>query len=385
MHELGVQPSSTLSRAPQPWPTVARALLVVGLLYAFLVGVSLLESGIAALGEGFQAGLIESVDNPLAGLFAGVLATVLVQSSSVTTATLVGLVGAGTLGLEAAVPMIMGANIGTTVTNTLASLGHVRNPLEFRRAFAGATVHDMFNVMAVAILLPLELATGFLSSSASAVAEVVRGWGLGGTETSSPIKEAVKFPAGLVNDALAAVLSGPALGIAVVVLALGIIFVALSQITSTMRVLIAARVEASLNRVVGHGAGLMGMVVGAVVTVLVQSSSITTSILVPLMGAGILRLSNAFPITLGANVGTTVTALLASLAVESPAGLVLALTHTLFNVVGIIVIYPFPPIRAIPLRAAEALAGLAVRRRSTVVAYIVTAFVLIPLAGIALL
>ena len=105
VNELGVQLSPSLSRVPQRRRTLARALLVVGLLYAFLVGVSLLEAGIAALGEGFQAGLIESVDNPLAGLFVGVLVTVLVQSSSVTTATLVGLVGAGTLGLEAAVPM----------------------------------------------------------------------------------------------------------------------------------------------------------------------------------------------------------------------------------------------------------------------------------------
>jgi hypothetical protein len=82
-------------------------------------------------------------------LSAGILATVLVQSSSVSTATIVGLVGAGTLGLPEAVPMIMGANIGTTVTNTLAALGNIRRSEEFRRGFAGATMHDMFNVLAV--------------------------------------------------------------------------------------------------------------------------------------------------------------------------------------------------------------------------------------------
>lgn len=364
---------------------LARAVFVLALLYAFLVGVSLLESGIAALGDGFREGLIKSVTNPLAGMFAGVLATVAVQSSSVTTATLVGLVGAGTLNLEVAVPMVMGANLGTTVTNTLASLGHMRNPVEFRRAFAGATVHDMFNIMAVAIMLPLELATGFLQHAAEAIAGVMRGWGWGGTATSSPIKQAVKFPVGVIDEWLSTVLSGPVLGIALLVAALGIIFVALTQITSNMRQLVADRVEASLNRLIGRGGGMMGMAVGALVTVAVQSSSITTSILVPLMAAGILRLSAAFPITLGANVGTTITALLASLAVDSPAGLVLALVHTLFNVTAIAIIYPVPQLRAVPLRSAQWVADLAVRHRTTVVGYIVAGFVIIPLVGVALL
>jgi hypothetical protein len=59
--------------------------------------------------------------------------------------------------------MIIGANIGTTVTNTLASLGSIRRAEEFRRAFEAATVHDFFNLLAVAVLFPLQLATGFLS------------------------------------------------------------------------------------------------------------------------------------------------------------------------------------------------------------------------------
>lgn len=151
-----------LSRSRPDWtlPPLLRGVLVLFFLYLFLVGIALLESGIAALGEGFQAGLLESVSNPISGLCAGILATVLVQSSSVSTATVVGMVGAGTLPLALAVPMIMGANIGTTVTSTLAALGSIRRSEEFRRAFAAATVHDFFNLLAVSILLPLELATG---------------------------------------------------------------------------------------------------------------------------------------------------------------------------------------------------------------------------------
>ena len=107
-------------------PSWARSILVVGLLYAFLVGVKLLEGGIKGFGKDFEDALFESVTNPIAGLLVGILGTVLVQSSSVTTATIVGLVASGVVNVEAAVPMIMGANIGTTVTNTIVSLAHMR-------------------------------------------------------------------------------------------------------------------------------------------------------------------------------------------------------------------------------------------------------------------
>lgn len=365
---------------------VAQFLLVLGLLYLFLVGVGVLEEGIAALGSGFEEGLLESVDHPLAGVFAGTLATVLVQSSSVTTSTIVGLVGAGTLGVGAAVPMIMGANIGTTVTNTVASLGSVRRTEEFRRAFAGATVHDLFNVLAVVTLLPLELATGFLSSSADELAQLLGSTGIEGTQTSSPIKQAVEAPAGWVESAAsAAVGGGTGLGLLLLALGIGLIFLALTYITRNMRQLIAGRLERTMNRFIASGGGAVGMAVGLVVTVLVQSSSITTSIMVPMMGAGVLTLINAYPITLGANLGTTVTALVASLAVDLPAGLVVALTHTLFNVTGILLFYPVPALRRIPPRLADRLADQAVRSPTSVIGYVIGLFVVVPALGIAVL
>ncbi len=358
----------------------------MGLLYLFLVGVALLEKGISGLGEGFQAGLLESVSNPVAGLFAGILATVLVQSSSVSTATIVGLVGAGTLSIEAAVPMIMGANIGTTVTNTLASLGHVRHNEEFRRAFAGATMHDFFNLLAVALFLPLELATGVLSRSAQAIANVMTDAGIQGGKTGSPIKDAVKAPAGLIEDLVSADWLAPTVaGVLLLAIGLAFIFLALMFVTRNMRELVAERVEAAMNRLIGGGGGAVGILIGMLVTMAVQSSSITTSILVPIVAAGVLTLRNAYPITLGANVGTTLTALIASLAVDLQAGLVVALTHTLFNIGGIIVFYPVPAIRDLPIRMAERLADLAVRNRSAVIGYVGGAFLAVPIIGIAVL
>lgn len=359
-----------------------RLAVVLGLLYAFLVGVKGLESGIQAFGEDFADRVFANVTNPVAGLFAGILATVLVQSSSVTSATIVGLVGAGALPLATAVPMIMGTNLGTTITNTLVSLGHVRQGAEFRRAFAGATVHDYFNLLTVAIALPLELTTGFLRRGADYLTDLLgRGENLSGVTVESPIKAAVSWPIRQLEGVLEG-LSAPLVGSILLGVGVALIFFALTFITRTMRVLVAGGIERSLNRMLDKGAGLGAMGLGVVVTILVQSSSITTSILIPMLAAGILTLNNAYPVTLGANVGTTITALLASLAAASPDALTIALVHTLFNLFGILLFYPVPATRRLPILLAEITADFAQRRHSLVLVYVAVGFIGIPLLGI---
>ncbi len=369
---------------PRTLSTPARGLLVLALLYLFLTGVNLLGGGFKTLGSDLVDGLFQGVSNPLAGLFVGLLATVLVQSSSVSTSVIVGLVASGVVSTSDAVPMIMGANVGTTVTNTLASLGHVRRDAEFRRAFAAATVHDFFNIMAVVVFLPLELATGYLSSSAAWITERVVG--SGGSDFKSPLKAAVKMPANWVKDLLASLgAHGDLKGGLMIAVGLTFIFVALAFITRNMRLLVADRVEAAINKALGAGSGVVAMALGLIITVAVQSSSITTSVMVPLAASGVLTLGNIYPVTLGANVGTTVTALLAALATGSPAAVTVAVVHTLFNISGIVVFYPLPALRRIPLRLAESLAALATERRAVAVAYTLIMFVVIPLTGVLVL
>ena len=374
-----------VSATPDPQAAL-RGVLVIGMLYTFLVGVSLLEVGIAGLGAGFQEGLVREIANPISGLFAGIVLTVLVQSSSVSTATIVGLVGAGTLDVTLAVPMIMGANIGTTVTNTLASLGSARRKEEFRRALTAATMHDFFNVIAVAILLPLELLTGVLSRSALWLTGIVRGTEVAIEQRPSRLRAAVRVPVNLVRDLASGSGLPPRVG-AVLILAvgLGLIFLALVLITRNMRQLVRGSVERAMNNFVGRGGGTFGILVGVLVTVAVQSSTITTSILVPLVAAGLLTARSAYPITLGANVGTTVTALIASLAVTQPAGLTIALVHTLFNVTALAIIFPLRAVRDVPVRLAEAFAGVAVRHPTLVGAYLLGLFLIVPLIGIFLI
>ena len=357
-----------------------RFVAVLGLLVVFLVGVKLLGSSFKMVGKDAADALFAGLSNPFAGLAVGILATVLVQSSSVTTSVVVGLVGSGEISVAHAVPVIMGANIGTSVTNTLVSLGHITRSAEFRRAFAGATMHDFFNVMVVIVLLPLELMTGFLQKSAEWLTSLVGGGP--GVAYKSPIKAFIGSGANWFIDLCTAMgLEGwPA---AAVVLFLGLAFImgALYFMTKTMRALLAGRMEQALNRALG-GRGFLAMGVGILMTVAVQSSSVTTSLLVPLIGAGVLSLEVAFPITLGANLGTTITAILAAMAADKSTGLTIALVHLLFNCTGILLVYPISAIRRIPLRLAEGLGSLAVRNRFWVVAYILTVFFVIPLLGI---
>jgi sodium-dependent phosphate cotransporter len=370
--------------AESEMPTPARAVIVISLIYVFLVGVSSLEAGIKVMGADTQERLFSAVTNPVAGLCIGILGTVLVQSSSASTSVIVGLVASGALEVRYAVPMVMGANIGTTVTNTLVSLGHVRNSNEFRRALAAATVHDFFNLLAVAILLPVEITTNLITKIAEWISE--RLVGSSGTEWKSPIKKWVKEPVGWIQDALSWLgVEGNVLGSLMVVVGLIIILAALALITKNMRKLVADRVERSLNSILGKAGGSVAMLLGVVITIAVQSSSITTSILIPLSAAGVISLRNAYPVTLGSNVGTTITALLAALASASPEALTVGLAHTTFNVLGILLLYVIPLFRDVPIRAAEKLADIAVERRMVAVAYVVVMFIVLPLIGVAVL
>jgi sodium-dependent phosphate cotransporter len=367
-------------RAWHEHPAV-RVVLVVALLFFFLVGVNGLGSGFKLLSSDLLESFFGATENPFMGLMVGILATTLVQSSSVTTALIVGLVAApeNPLPVANAIPMVMGANIGTTVTNTIASLAHMGWKEEFRRAFAVATCHDFFNYIAVAVLLPLELLTGYLSKSATLLAGALGD--MGGAEYDSPIKGAIKAGGAPIQSAVEAVAPTQQwAAVGLILVSAVLIFVTLVSIVSVMRSAMHSRVESLVTRAFENSA-IVGMVAGAVATVMVQSSSITTSLLVPLAGAGVLTLGQAFPITLGANVGTTVTALLAALAAtdeNAGAGLTVALAHLIFNLTGILLVYPVERIRRLPLMAARKLASVAVRSRTLAILYVVTLFYIIP-------
>ncbi|MGD2154007.1 MAG: Na/Pi symporter, partial [Gemmatimonadales bacterium] len=261
----------------------------------------------------------------------------------------------------------------------IVSMAHMGRKQEFYHAFSVATCHDFFNYMAVLALLPLEMATGYLQRMATSISSILTG--LGGMEYDSPIKGALKAALVPVKGAISAVVDSERLQAVILILvSAALIYFALTLLVRVMRSAMRSRVEVIISHGL-HRAPVIGMLVGIVTTTMVQSSSITTSLLVPLAGAGILTLPQAFPVTIGANIGTTVTALLAALAVTGPNarwGITIALVHLLFNLSATLLIYPAQRIRNIPLTAARRLAAVAVRSRRWAIIYVIFLFYGIP-------
>jgi sodium-dependent phosphate cotransporter len=349
----------------------AQLLTLAGLLYGFLVGLDMMGLAFKLFGSGFGEFLIAQTANPFVGLFVGILATSLVQSSSTTTSITVGLVAAGALTIEGAIPIIMGANIGTSVTNTLVSLSHVNRREEFERAFAGATIHDFFNWLAVLILLPLELTTGFLARLSTAATDGLAE--IGGLQLANPLQAVVRPVAELISSSLLRSSS-----VMTLVLGLGLLMLSLRLLVNFLKTAMSERAEHVLHTTLFRSAPA-AIVAGALMTVMVQSSSITTSVVVPLVGAGIVTLEQLFPFTIGANIGTTITALLAAFSTGVPAAVTVAFAHLFFNVTAGAIIYLPPPLRAVPLALARGLGRLGARNRWLAVGYIVLVFFGIPL------
>jgi len=350
--------------------TVFKILGVILALYLFLVGIKGLSNGIKLLGGDFANQIMTTTSNPFIALLVGILATTLFQSSSTTTSLIVGMVSTGALTLSGAIPMIMGANIGTTVTNTIVSMGHIRRGNEFKRAFSAATHHDIFNVLSVIILLPLELAFGLIEKAATGLGTLL--FGTISTEEvfKSPIKAAIKWGSKQVQE-----LSFDNTTL-YIILSVLLTFAMLFFIVKLLRSLVLHNIQQYFDDYIFKSAA-RAMAFGILLTIMVQSSSITTSTIVPLAGAGVVRLHQLYPFTIGANVGTTVTALLASLTLNVTA-MVAGFAHLFFNIFGIIIIFLNPLLKNIPLDLADWLSEKAVHNRFLPLLYLIVFFFILP-------
>ena len=379
--------ASDVPRGLRRLPNWVLTLLAIATLYMLIVAIGVIGDGFKGLGKDAAEGLFDFATNPFIALFVGVLATAIIQSSSTTTTLVVTAVGAGALPIEVAVPMIMGANIGTSVTNTLASFGHAGHKDEFRRAFAASTVHDFFNLFAVIILLPLEILFHPIQRSAEWVSEQLFGTVLpdpGQADLVGTLTDPVVDVLGMSGLMGALPGSDVVAGTLTILLGVAMIFFAVSWLGKILQLIMVGKAKAILEKSVG-GHPLTAMGAGMLVTIAVQSSSVTTSVMVPFAGSGALTTRQIYPLTLGANVGTTVTALIAAMAVTGDGAklaLTIALVHTLFNVFGILIIYGLPFLRSLPLIGAETLAKVAAERKIYAVAWVLTVFIIIPALAI---
>lgn len=340
--------------------------VVAGLIYLFLLSINLMGEAFKLMGKDFASALIKGTTNPFVGLFIGILTTSIVQSSSCTTSILVGLVASGSMTIRNAIPIVMGANIGTTITNTVVSIAHITRKQEYRKAIGAATVHDFFNLVAVGTLFPLEIRFHLIERAAKFISpRMVYGEAI---YFKSPLKAATQPVVRFISS----ILHHPVI---LLIFAIAILFLSLWLFSNLLRHYVSTRTEAHLEeKVFNHP--LKSFAIGLLLTAIVQSSSCTTSMLVPLVAAGILTVEHIFPYVLGANLGTTATALLASLATGVPASLTVAISHLLFNLLGICIIYP---LRWIPIGLAKGLGNISYKGRYLAIMYAVIIFYGLPL------
>ena len=358
--------------------SITQWVAIATLVYLLISSVGMIGAGFKGATKGQASELFQFATNPFMGLIIGILATAMIQSSSTVTSIIVGLV-AGGLPVEMAVPMIMGANIGTTITNTIVSLGHVRKKKEFRRAFASATVHDFFNVMAVAIFLPIEILFHPLEKIGGYFAGLLVGGENVSVKGFNFIKPATKPVIDFFADT-SAIISENAQYIILIIFGIAIIFLAITLIGKLLKKLMVGRAKAIMHNAIGKGP-VAGIFSGAVITVLVQSSSTTTSLMVPLAGTGVFRLKQIYPFTLGANIGTTITALLAATAISGDSAvfaLQIALVHLIYNSSAVLLIYGVKNLRKIPIRGALWIARVATERKTLALLYILGVFFGLP-------
>ena len=420
-------------------PVFVRVLALLTCLYFFVCSLSFLSDSFRILG-GKNIGALfsnsELLQNPVVGLMIGVLVTVLVQSSSTSTSIIVGLVSAGAP-VRTAIPMIMGANIGTSVTNIIVALTQAGDREQFRKAFSCANVHDMFNWLTAFTLLIVECLTGYLETVTGHLVDNV------GTHTSSSdggdtVKKSPDFLKALTKPVTGtlvkldkSVLKGwaqndPAyhnattilqtdcgdsachyllaylgtqgynigetyIGLLLLAISLAMLCGCLIGMVKTLNSLLGAKVKSVIENIInadipvrglGWLTGYLAMVLGAVLTILVQSSSVFTSTLTPLAGAGLISLERAYPLTLGSNLGTTTTSILASFAAGGDnmrAALQISLVHLTFNLTGILLFYPVPAMRW-PIFIARVLGDTTAQYRWFALLYLATMFFLLPLA-----
>jgi solute carrier family 34 (sodium-dependent phosphate cotransporter) len=374
-----VAASSLNEGKKRPWLSWLK---VVALVYLLLVAVNMIGDGFQmAAGTGAES-LFELASNPLIALIIGVLATSVIQSSSTVTSIIVGLV-AGGMPIGIAIPMVMGANMGTSLTSTLVSLGHVRDDDEFGRAFSAATVHDSFNFLAVLVLLPIELLFHPLENASL--------WLVGLMPMNASVEMgSLNFIGALVSPltdlatSAVSVLPSVAGGLVLLITGIGVILFVVTAIGRALKRLMVGKALQVMEAAVGRGP-VTGIGAGATITVMVQSSTTTTSLIVPMAGAGVFNLKQIYPFTLGANIGTTITALLAATSITGPTAALamqIAVIHLLFNVAAILIIFGLPMLRNIPVVMAETLATLARRNRLYVASYIGGAFFIVPLVAL---
>nr|XP_006825498.1 PREDICTED: sodium-dependent phosphate transport protein 2B-like [Saccoglossus kowalevskii] len=370
---------------------ILKPILIFSFLYFFIVALALMGDAFTLIG-GSAAGRLSRqyiIGHPITGLMIGMLVTVLLQSSSATTSIIVSMVAADLIQVQEAIPMVMGANIGTSVTNTIVAGGQAGDRDTFRLSFAGATVHDCFNWLAVLVLLPLEMATGYLYHLTSAI---IDNSNLDSFGSDDRIKITDPIVDNHTGDFLFAHcdLADEIIGLILLVVSLALLMGCLIGIVKVLGSMLRGSAANATKKFLNANfpgylswlTGYVAMLLGAFFTMLLQSSSVFTSMLTPLVGMRVITLARMYPLTLGANIGTTFTSLLAAFASSDSQdfeeGVQISLCHLFFNLTAIAIFYPIPFMRRPPIGGAKFLGNTTAVYRWFSIAYLLVVFFIFP-------
>lgn len=351
--------------------TLYLVLLIGGSILLFLFSLDLMVSSLRHLGSDTAKSVIEATENPFTGLFVGLLVTALIQSSSTTTALTVAMVASGAISFQSAIPLIMGANVGTTITSTIISLGFINKKKEFKRAIAAGTYHCFFNLLTVMILFPLELYYGFLSNASAWIGQTI----FPTFEISAATTPGVSWSLfGFATDFLVNSISS---GIVLTVLSFILLVVSILIFRKLISDLLKAQSPETFSKFFFAGE-LKSFFWGLVTTAAIRSSTITTSLVVPIVAKKVVKMRMAAPFIMGANIGTTITAFIAAMMNSNNSAINIAVAHFLFNFIGVLLFFPIPALKQVPIRLSVGLGKLTLRYRIAGFLFILLAFFIVP-------
>lgn len=416
--------------------SIFKIIVFIILLYMFLLSLSFLAIGFTLISPyALKAKEIAHflLKNPLGSLAIGVLATAIMQNATATTSIVVTMVGVGIIPLETAVPIIMGSNIGTCLTNIFIALAVSKDPYEYKRAFSAAIINDLFNLFTTAILLPLEIFTNFLSILSQNLTEFMtngkdefqhvnfvayfldpvvdlfilldkekvttinmnsnntqialrccgKDFQLNGTNATQICNECDYWCMPMLEA-----FGDGGTGIFWIIVSLAIHLGSLFGIVKIFSVLIEGPISEGIRKVLN--ASLFGswkilnntllFILSFQITLVVQSLDIVTATLVPLCGIGIINLQRTYVMTLGSNLGTTVTGILSALTQTGPnlkKSLEIALVYTFFNLFGILFWLPIPSLQ-FPITIGKIFGNLIFKYKWLTYVYSISVYFLIP-------
>jgi solute carrier family 34 (sodium-dependent phosphate cotransporter) len=353
------------------WDTAKVVLYILGALLLFLFALDLMISSLRYLGQDTVQTIIRATSNPFAGLFIGLLITAMIQSSSTTTALTVAMVASGSLTIRSAVPIIMGANVGTSITSIIVSLAFINKKKEFKRAVAAGSYHCFFNLLTVVILFPLEYSYGFLSSVSGALSRYFFNASAADANRGMPahwwgFNPVVEFFTEIIPN-----------GIVLVILSFVLLFASILLFRKLISDLLEAKSPEAFSRFFFRSQ-FKSFLWGMLTTAAIRSSTITSSVVVPIVAKKITTLHRAAPFIMGANIGTTITAFIAAMMKSNTSAISIAIAHFLFNLVGVLVFFPVPVLQELPLRMARALGQVTLKYRFAGFVFILLTFFLLP-------